>query len=85
MFYIFRDAWVAQSVKCPTLDVGSGHDLMVVGLSPMWGSALSWESAWDSVCLSLYPSVPPLKACTHSLSKINKHWGRLGRLGWLRV
>jgi len=36
---------VAQSVKCPTLDFGSGHDLGVTGLSPMSGSLLSWESA----------------------------------------
>ena len=25
----FRDAWVAQSVKSPTLDFSSGHDLTV--------------------------------------------------------
>jgi len=25
------DAWVAQSVKHPTLDFGSGHDLRIVG------------------------------------------------------
>ena len=27
---IFRGAWVAQSVKSLTLDLGSGHDLMVL-------------------------------------------------------
>ena len=26
---ILWGAWVAQSVKCPSLDFGSGHDLMV--------------------------------------------------------
>ena len=26
---INRGAWVAQSVKCPTLGFGSGHDLVV--------------------------------------------------------
>ena len=29
-----KGAWVAQSVKCLTLDFGSGHDLMVVRSSP---------------------------------------------------
>ena len=37
--------WVAQSVKCLTLDFRSGHDLSVIRLSPMPGSALSRESA----------------------------------------
>ena len=31
---IQRDAWVAQSVKHPTLDFSSGHDLPVKGSSP---------------------------------------------------
>ena len=31
-------AWVAQLLKCPTLDFGSGHDLRVVKLSPISGS-----------------------------------------------
>ena len=38
-------AWVAQSVKHLTLDVGSVRDLMVVGSSPMSGSVLSMEPA----------------------------------------
>ena len=35
-------AWVAQSVKCRTLDFGSGHDLMVwfMGSNSALGSAL---------------------------------------------
>ena len=36
---------MAQSVKSPTLDVGSGHDLRVVRLSPASGSVLSMELA----------------------------------------
>ena len=36
---------MAQSVKHPTLDFGSGHDLRVVGSSPTSGSVLSAESA----------------------------------------
>ena len=36
---------VAQLVKHLTLDVGSGHDLRVAGLSPTLGSPLSRESA----------------------------------------
>lgn len=38
-----RDFWVGQSVKCPTLALGSGCDLGVV--SPVSGSELSGESA----------------------------------------
>lgn len=40
-----RGAWGAQSVKQPTLDFTSGHDLSVLGWSPMSGSTLSKESA----------------------------------------
>ena len=38
-------AWLAQSVKCLTLDFGSDHDLRVVRLSPASGSVLSVEPA----------------------------------------
>ena len=34
------DAWVAQSVKCPTLDFGSGSDLRVMKSIPMSSSML---------------------------------------------
>ena len=30
-----KGAWVAESVKCVTLDFSSGHDLRVVRLSPL--------------------------------------------------
>ena len=40
-----RGAWVAESVKHPTLGFSLGHDLVVMGLSPVSGSALSEESA----------------------------------------
>jgi len=43
-----RGAWVAQLVKCPTLDFSSGHDLRVVGSSPTSDSALGVELDWDS-------------------------------------
>jgi len=63
-----KGTWVAQSMKCPTLDFCSGHDLRVLGSSPVHGvgSALSVESAWDSFSLSL--CTPPLSACAHSCS-----------------
>ena len=41
----FRGAWAAQSVEHLTLDFGSGHDLRVVRLSPVLGSALGMEPA----------------------------------------
>ena len=68
-------AWVAQSVKHPTLNFGSGHDLTVHEIQPYVGlCADSMEPAWDSLFPSLSASplltlsVPPFL----SLSK-NKH------------
>jgi len=57
---------VAQSFKHPTLGFGSGHDLEAVRSSPAWGSALSVESAWDSLPLSL--TLPPAFMHTRFLS-----------------
>ena len=54
-----QGAWLAQLVKCPTLDFGSGHDLKVVRLIPMSGSILG------VLPLSLCPS--PL-SCAHALT-----------------
>ena len=49
-----RTAWVAQSVKRPTLDFGSGHDLTVREIQPRVGlCADSVKAAWDSLSLSL--------------------------------
>ena len=42
---------LAQSVEHPTLDFSSGRDSEVVGLSPVLGSVLSTEPAWDSLSL----------------------------------
>ena len=62
---------VIQSVECPTLDFGSGHDPRVVGLSLELGSMLSVEPASDSVSISL--SAPlPLYFASLCLSKMNK-------------
>ena len=62
--------WVAQSVKCPTLGFGSGHDLMIHEFKPhVRLCADGAEPAWDSLSLSLF--APPLLALSLSL-KINK-------------
>ena len=53
--------WVAQSVKNLTLDVGSGHDLVVVRSSPALGSVLS-----ELGILSFLLSLP---SPAHALSK----------------
>ena len=37
---INRGSWVAQSVKCPTLDLNSGFDIRVVSSSPSLGAML---------------------------------------------
>ena len=48
---------MAQSVKCPTLGFGSGHDLTVCEFEPhVMPRAYTAEPAWDS--LSLPPSLP---------------------------
>ena len=45
---------MAQPVKCPTLDLGSGHDLMVREFELCVRlCADSAEPAWDSLFLSL--------------------------------
>ena len=59
---------MAQSVKYPTLDFGSGHDLRVVRLSPKLGSVLGVEPALASLFLS---ALPP-RWCALSLSKKKK-------------
>ena len=40
-----------QSVKRPTLDLGSGHDFKILRLSPASGSMLGVEPAEDSSLL----------------------------------
>ena len=40
-----RGAWLAQLVKCLTLDFCTGHNIRVMRLSPVSGSMLSVESA----------------------------------------
>ena len=51
------NAWLAQLVKHPTHDLGSGHDLTVRGFEPHVGLCADGdgtEPAWDSV----FPSRP---------------------------
>ena len=57
-------AWVAQSLKHPTLNLGSGRDLTVHGIEPRVGLCTdSVEPAWDPLSLPV-----PLSL------KINKHF-----------
>lgn len=53
-------AWKAPSVRPLTLDSSSGHDIRVLGLSPVSGAVLSGESA--------SPSPPPSPSHVRSLS-----------------
>ena len=65
------DAWMAQSVKHPTLDFGSGQDLMVLWIRAL-PRALCW---WRGACLgfSLSFSLCPSPSLAVSVSlKINK-------------
>ena len=45
---------MAQSVKHPTLDFGSGHDLMVHETEPASGSALTAQSLLEILSLPLF-------------------------------
>ena len=64
----YWDTWVAQSVKCLTLDFRFGHDLMVLEIKPCVGlCADSTEPAWDSL-LSLSVSDSLLSVPLVSLS-----------------
>ena len=47
---------MAQSVEHPTLNMGSGRDLVVVGSSVMSGSPLTVEPARDALSPSLSAS-----------------------------
>ena len=63
---------MAQSVEHPTLDFGSGHDLVVSEFKALIGlCAGSAEPAWDILSLPLSLSLPLLCALFLSL-KINK-------------
>ena len=61
--------WVAQLVKCLTLDFGSSHDLMVHEIEPCIGlCADSAEPAWDSLSPFLSALPPLMLARSHTLS-----------------
>ena len=63
-------AWVAQLVKHPTLDFGSGHDLTVFGFKPHVRLCTgSREPAWNSLS-PLCPSPYHVHMLTPSLSQI---------------
>ena len=65
-----RGTWVVQVVKCPTLDLGSGQDLMVREFECPY-RALCWGcGAWLGFCLSF--SLCPSPACALYLSKKKK-------------
>ena len=55
---LYKGAWVAQSVKCLTLNFGSGHDLTGHEFKPCVGlCADSEKPAWDSLSLSAPPQL----------------------------
>ena len=73
-FKLFCKLWVtrvAQSVKHPTLDFYSGHDLTVCGVKPSITLCVdSMEPAWDSLPLSL--SAPLLLSLSQN-KKVKKN------------
>ena len=68
-YLIVGGACVAQSVRRPSLDLGSCHDLMGHGFEPYVGlCADSSECTWDSLSLFLSPLPLLMGARTLSLS-----------------
>ena len=60
-----KGAWMAQTVKCPALDLSSGHDRTICEFKPHVRLCTDGvEPAWDSASPSLCPS----PACALSLS-----------------
>ena len=62
---------MARSVKCLTLDLGSGHDLRVRETEPPSGSALTALCLLGILCLSL--SAPPPQKESHLFDCITVH------------
>ena len=63
-----RGAWAAHSVERPTLDVGSGQDLMMAS-SPASGSVLTAWSLLGILSPSLSASSPLMLSLSLSLSQ----------------
>ena len=63
-----KGAWVAQSVKCPTLDFGSGHNLMVHEIQPCVSSALIAWSLLGILSLPFYLPFPLSRSLSPCLS-----------------
>ena len=74
-----RGTWVAQLVKCPSLDFSLGYDFTVVRswlevVSPMSGFALTAQRLLGILSLSLSLCPFPAQALSLSISlKIHKH------------
>ena len=49
-------AWAARSVKRPTLDIGSGHDLTVCDIKPVSGSVPTARRLLGILSLPLCPT-----------------------------
>ena len=65
-----RCAWAAQSVKHPTCDFSSRHDVVVCEFEPhVRLCAGHMEPAWDSVSLPLSLPLPCLSPLSFSQSK----------------
>ena len=65
-----RGAWMAQSVKWPTRDLGSSHDLTVCEFKPRIGLCTgSMEPAWDSLSFPLSLPLPCLISLSLSPNK----------------
>ena len=63
-------ARLARWVKLPTLDVSSGHDLMVREMEPRVGlCADSMDPAWDSLSPCLSAPLPLTHMCPHAPSR----------------
>ena len=66
--------WVAQLVKGPNLDFGSGHDLTISGTEPNIGLYTdSMKPVWNWVSLPHSPSLPLFPSVSNKLKKKSKN------------
>ena len=72
---------MAQSVKCPTLGFGSGHDLTVRGIKPRVRLLLSAHSLLGILFPFFSAPLLLMHALSLSQNKLIKTWGRLGGSG----
>ena len=74
---------MAQSVECPTLDVSSGHDLMVREIKPHISSEWTVWSLLGILSLPLSASLPLALSLSQNKETLKKNFKEIGQ--YLRI